>query len=142
MNHDERNPLLLTALINGVKLLLGQLDHGAHHVLFEMLYRRGSRDREHGAGALKKPSECDLAGSCLMPPGNLVKQSALASKLSSRQREPGDKADTLTCAAIDHSFGLGSRHIFGRTIRQVITVLNGDNGHDLLCSCELIAGDI
>src|SRR5258708_20820167 len=77
-----------------------------------------------------------------MPPGDLVEWLALASKLYSCQRGPGDKADTLTRTDINHLFGLGSRHIFGLTIRQIIVILNGDNGHDLLCLCKLIDGDI
>ncbi len=87
-------------------------------------------------------SQCDLTGFRIMPPGDLVERPTLASKLSRCQRRPGDKANTLVCTDIDYLFGLGSRHIFGFTISQIIVVLNADNGHDPLRSCKLIDCDI
>src|SRR6266436_1137846 len=115
----------LTDAVDGVELLPGQLDCCAHHVLFEVFQRGGSRDREHGAGALEEPGERDLTGSSVVPLRDLVERSTLASKLSGCQRGPGDIANTLVCTTIYHRFV--------RTIHQIIAVLHGDNWYDRLC---------
>jgi hypothetical protein len=143
--HNESDSgihLLPTDFIDDVKLLPGQPDCCSHYILIEVLHRRCSWNGEHCARALKEPSDGDLAGLSVMPFRNLIKWTTLTSKFSSCQRVPGNKADTLASTAIDHLFGSSSCHILRRTIHQIVTVLNGNNGHNLLCLCKLLYGNI
>src|SRR6266566_1008190 len=77
-----------------------------------------------------------------MPLCDLVEGTPGASQFSKSQGGPGDKANTLTGAQIDHRLGLGNRHVFGLAHRQIIVILHRDNRDDLLGACQLIERDI
>src|SRR5438045_5857830 len=97
---------LLTDLVDGVKLLLAEPDCRTNHVFIQMLHPGSSRNRQHRARAFEEPGERNLTGLGIVPPGDLVEGAPGTSQFSSCQRGPGDKADTLAGAQIDHGLGL------------------------------------
>src|SRR5260370_2567191 len=107
-----------------------------------MLHLGSSGDRQHRARAHEEPGERNLTGPGIVALCDLVKTSAGVGNLSSFQREPGYKADTLARTNVNHLFGLLDRHILGLTIRQIIMVLDVYDCHDLLRLRKLLDCEI
>ena len=133
---------LFASSIKSIELFLAELDRGTNHIFIQMLHPGSTRNRQHGARAFEKPGERDLTRLGVVSLCDLVQGSPGVSQFSKRQRGPGDKADPLAGAPIDHGLGLGNGHVFGLAHRQIIVVLHGDNRDHLLGSSQLVERDI
>jgi hypothetical protein len=107
---------------NLLELVLAQSDLRALDVLFQVLDRRGARDGQGRWGAMQQPGQGNLAGSRMVSPGNLVQDTAWTCQFADPLRIPGEKADALACAQVDHFLFLPAR-IASRNVQA------GGKGH-------------
>src|SRR5450432_1783467 len=138
----KRNVLQVNKAVNLLELVLAQADLRTLNVLLQVLDRGGARNSQDRWGTVQQPGQCNLTGCRLMVLDNLIQDTPWTCQVADPLRMPGNKADALTCAQVDHCLGLLNIHPDGLRFLQIIVVLHRHNRHYLLCQRKLINGHI
>src|SRR5215475_12561927 len=110
----SRSPLTL-AVERGEVVIRKRHVHG-RDVLFQMRDLRSTRDGQHYRAALQHPGERHLAWRNTLRLGETVEQRARLGEIAGGQREPGNEADAVLLAII--------QHVLAAAVDEVVAVLD------------------
>src|ERR1700677_2199376 len=112
---------------------VGQHDPRRGDVLLQMRHLRRAGDWQHDRAALQHPGERDLAGRGTIDFSDRVERRAWPGQLAGAQREPGNEADAVALAML--------QHILARPVGEIVAVLHRRDAEQLRGRFDLLDRD-
>ena len=120
--------------IQGIELFIRQLDIDGGDILFQMRDPGRAGNGEHDGTALEHPGKRDLARSGVMGLGYGIQDRAAFGETACSQRIPGNEADRVLFAII--------QHVFAAAIDEIVAVLHGRQSEHLRGGFDISDGNV
>ena len=120
--------------IQGIELFIRQLDIDGGDILFQMRDLVSARNGQHDGTALEHPCERDLAWGGVMSLGYGIQDRTTFGETACSQRIPGNEADPVLLAII--------QHVFAAAIDEIVEVLHGRHVEHLRGGFDVSDGNV